>query len=133
MQEKFAWGKFYVPTHRELKVGLHQFGFVGETSQGASDEFWPGHQRMFTHIGKERGWPPTTREQFEATRGRTGAYLIGTAEEIVEKILRENEALGGLARITFQMTKVALEHKQMLKSIEMLGTKVVPMVRKALG
>jgi probable LLM family oxidoreductase len=117
----------------ELKVGLHQFGFVGETSQGASDEFWPGHQRMFTHIGKERGWPPTTRENFEATRGRTGAYLIGTAEEIVEKILRENEALGGLARITFQMTNVALEHTRMLKSIEMLGTKVAPMVRKALG
>ncbi|MBB5058197.1 putative LLM family oxidoreductase [Granulicella aggregans] len=56
----------------ELKVGLHQFGFVGETSQGASDEFWPGHERMFTHIGKERGWPPTTRENFEATRGRPG-------------------------------------------------------------
>jgi len=117
----------------ELKVGLHQFGYVGETSQGASDEFWPGHERMFTHIGKERGWPPTTRANFEATRGKTGAYLIGTAEEIVEKILRENEVLGGLARITFQMTNVALEHGKMLKSIEMLGTKVAPMVRKALG
>jgi probable LLM family oxidoreductase len=117
----------------ELKVGLHQFGYVGETSQGASDEFWPGHQRMFAHIGKERGWPPPERGQFEATRGKTGAYLIGEPEEIVEKILRENEALGGLARITFQMTNVALEQRQMLKSIELLGTKVAPMVRKALG
>jgi probable LLM family oxidoreductase len=117
----------------ELKVGLHQFGYVGETSQGASDEFWPGHQRMFAHIGRERGWPPPERGQFEATRGKTGAYLIGEPEEIVEKILRENEALGGLARITFQMTNVALEQRQMLKSIELLGTKVAPMVRKALG
>ncbi len=116
-----------------LKVGLHQFGYASETSQQASDEFFPGHQRMFTHIGKERGWPPTTRAQFEATRGPTGAYLIGDPEEIAEKILRENEALGGLARITFQMTNVALPHSKMLKSIETLGTKVAPLVRKVLG
>ncbi len=117
----------------DLKVGLHQFGYAGETSQIASDEFFPGHHRMFTHIGKERGWPPTTRAQFEATRGPTGAYLIGDPEEIAEKILREHEALGGLARITFQMTNVALPHKKMLRSIELLGTKVAPMVRKALA
>ena len=117
----------------DLKVGLHQFGFAGETSQGASDEFFPGHQRMFTHIGKERGWPPTTRAQFEATRGPTGAYLIGDPEEIAEKIVREDEALGGLARITFQMTNVALPHSSMLKSIELLGTRVAPLVRRALG
>ena len=116
----------------DLKVGLHQFGYAAETSQIASDEFFPGHARMFTHIGKERGWPPTTRSQFEATRGSTGAYLIGDPEEIAEKILRENEALGGLARITFQMTNVGLPHKKMLRSIELLGTKVAPMVRKAL-
>ena len=116
----------------DLKFGLHQFGYAAETSQTASDEFFPGHARMFTHIGKERGWPPTTRAQFEATRGSTGAYLIGDPEEIAEKILRENEALGGLARITFQMTNVALPHSKMLKSIELLGTKVAPMVRKAL-
>ena len=78
---------------------------------------------MFTHIGKERGWPPTTRAQFEATRGPTGAYLIGDPEEIAEKIVREDEALGGLARITFQMTNVALPHSSMLKSIELLGTR----------
>ena len=116
----------------DLKVGLHQFGYAAESSQVASDEFFPGHARMFTHIGKERGWPPTTRSQFEATRGPTGAYLIGDPEEIAEKILRENEALGGLARITFQMTNVGLPHKKMLRSIELLGTKVAPMVRKAL-
>ena len=116
----------------DLKVGLHQFGYAAETSQIASDEFFPGHARMFTHIGKERGWPPTTRSQFEATRGSTGAYLIGDPEGIAEKILRENEALGGLARITFQMTNVGLPHKKMLRSIELLGTKVAPMVRKAL-
>ena len=117
----------------DLKVGLHQMGFVGDTTEQAAEDYYPGHARLFTHIGKERGWPPTTRAQFDATRGPTGAYLIGEPELAAEKILRENEALGGLARITFQMTNVAMPHKKMLKSIELLGTKVAPIVRKALG
>jgi probable LLM family oxidoreductase len=117
----------------DLKVGLHQMGFVSDTTEQAAEDYYPGHARMFTHIGKERGWPPTTRAQFDATRGPTGAYLIGDPELVGEKILRENEILGGLARITFQMTNVAMPHKQMLKSIELLGTKVAPMVRKALS
>jgi probable LLM family oxidoreductase len=116
-----------------LKVGLHQMGYIGETEQNAADEFFPGHARMMTHIGKERGWRPATREQFDATRGPTGAYLIGSPEMVVEKILRENEALGGIDRITFQMTNVGLKHELMLKSIELLGTRVAPEVRKALG
>lgn len=116
-----------------LQVGLHQMGFIGDTSQQAADDFFPGHAQMMTHIGRERGWPPATRAQFDATRGPTGAYLMGDPEYVVEKILRENEALGGLDRITFQMTNVGLPHAKMLKSIELLGTKVAPMVRKALA
>lgn len=116
-----------------LKVGIHQMGFVGDTTQQAADDYFPGHARLFTHIGKERGWPPTSRAQFDATRGPTGAYLIGDAELVVEKILRQNEALGGLERITFQMTNVAMPHKKMLRSIELLGTKVAPIVRTALA
>ena len=107
---------------KQLKVGLHQMGYLAETDAAAADEFFPGHARMMTHIGKERGWPPATRGQFEATRGPTGAYLIGTPEMVAEKILRENEALGGIDRITFQMTNVGLAHAKMLKSIELLGT-----------
>ena len=117
----------------QLRVGLHQPGYVGATTAQAADDFYPGHARLFTHIGRERGWPPTTRAQFDATRGPTGALLIGDPEAVAEKILRENEALGGIARITFQMTNVALPHKKMLQSIELLGTKVAPIVRKALG
>jgi probable LLM family oxidoreductase len=115
-----------------LKVGLHQMGYIGETEKDAADDFFPGHARMMTHIGRERGWPPATRAQFDATRGPTGAYLIGSPEMVVEKMLRENEALGGIDRITFQMTNVGLKHERMLKSIELLGTRVVPDVRKAL-
>jgi len=117
----------------KLKVGLHMLGFLGETTQEAADTFYPGYATMFTQIGKERGWPPTTRAQYDATRGDTGAFLIGDAERVVEKVLYTNEALGGITRLDFQMTVATLPHAKMLKAIEILGTKVAPAVRKELG
>lgn len=116
----------------KLVVGLHAIGFLGDTTEQAADDFYPGYAHTFTKIGKERGWPPTTRAQFDAVRGPTGALLIGDAETVAEKILRVNEVLGGLSRITFQMGVSALPHEMMLRSIELLGTRVVPLVRKEL-
>ena len=116
-----------------LKVGLHMIGFVGETTQQAADDFFPGYALLFTSIGKERGWPATTRGQFDATRSPKGALLIGDAATVVKKMLYMNEALGGVARINFQMTNVAMSHSTMLHGIELLGTQVAPAVRKALG
>ena len=87
----------------KLIVGLHSIGFLGDTTQQAADDFYPGYAHTFTEIGKERGWPPTTRAQFDAVRGPTGALLIGDAKTVAEKILYVNEALGGISRITFQM------------------------------
>jgi probable LLM family oxidoreductase len=116
-----------------LKVGLHSLGFLGDTTQQAADDFYPGYATMFTQIGKERGWAPTTRAQFDLTRGPTGAFLIGDAETVVEKVLYTNEALGGIARLDFQMTVATLPHAKMMKAIEILGTKVAPAVRKELG
>lgn len=114
----------------KLMVGLHAVGFVGDTTQQAADDFYPGYSYTFTEIGKERGWPPTTRSQFDAARGPTGALIIGDPERIAEKILYVNEALGGLSRITFQMGVSALSHQKMLQSIELLGTQVVPIIKK---
>jgi probable LLM family oxidoreductase len=114
----------------ELMVGLHAIGFLGETTTQAADDFYPGYAYSFTEIGKERGWPPTTRAQFDAARGPTGALIIGDAERVAEKILYVNEALGGLTRITFQMGVSALPHRKMLRSIELLGTRVVPIINK---
>jgi probable LLM family oxidoreductase len=116
-----------------LKVGVHMFGFLGDTTQVAADDFYPGYATMMTEIGKERGWPPTTRAQYDYTRGPTGAFLIGDAETVVEKVLHTNEVLGGIARLDFQMTAASLPHAKMLHAIEILGTKVAPAVRKALG
>src|SRR5580698_7300917 len=114
----------------KLIVGLHSIGFLGDTTQDAADDFYPGYAHTFTEIGKERGWPPATRAQFDALRGPTGALLIGDAETIAEKILYVNAVLGGLSRITFQMGVSALPHEKMLRSIELLGTRVAPSVRK---
>jgi probable LLM family oxidoreductase len=115
-----------------LIVGLHAIGFLGDTTQQAAEDFYPGYAHTFTEIGKERGWPPATRAQFDALRGPTGALLIGDAETVARKILYVNEVLGGLSRITFQMGVSALPHQKMLRSIEILGTRVAPIVRKEL-
>src|SRR6202035_2018618 len=117
----------------KLTVGLHSIGFLGDTNQQAADDFYPGYAHTFTEIGKERGWPPTTRAQFNAVRGPTGALLIGDAETVIEKILYVNEALGGISRITFQMGVSTLPHQKMLRAIEILGTRVAPLVRKELA
>lgn len=112
----------------KLKVGLHSLGYVAETSEQAVTEFYPGYAETFTRIGKERGWPPVTKSHFDAQNGPKGAYLVGSAEEIAEKILRHSEALGGISRFTFQMDNAGLTHEQLMKSIEFIGEKVIPLV-----
>ncbi len=114
-----------------LRVGVHAFGFVGQTSAQARDTFFPGWAHMFTAIGRERGWAPATRQQFDAMCDPSGAYLIGNPETVAEKVLAASEALGGISRLTFQMSSALLEHGAMLSSIELLGTKVAPVVRAA--
>jgi len=115
-----------------LRVGLHMIGFLGDSTEQAADDFFPGYAHTFTKIGKERGWPPATRLQFDALRGPTGALLIGDAETVSEKILYVNEALGGISRLTFQMGVSTLPHPKMLHAIDILGTHVAPFVRKEL-
>lgn len=114
----------------KLKVGVHMLGFVADTTERAADEFYPGWAESFTEIGKERGWPPVTRAQFDAGRGPTGAYLIGDAATVTERLLALDATLGGLARVSFQMSIAALPHAQALRAIELLGTQVAPAVRK---
>jgi probable LLM family oxidoreductase len=116
-----------------LKVGIHSIGFLGDTTAQAADDFYPGYAHTFTEIGKERGWPPTTRAQFDATRGPTGALLIGDAETVAEKILYVNDVLGGVDRFTFQMGVSTLPHQKMVRAIEILGERVAPSVRKQLA
>jgi len=108
----------------QLKVGLHSLGYVAETTQQAKDEFYPGYAEVFTRIGRERGWPPVTRQHFEGQSGKYGALLVGGPEEIAERILRHSEDLGGISRLTFQMDNAALPQEKLLKSIELIGERV---------
>jgi probable LLM family oxidoreductase len=116
----------------KLKVGIHALGYVADTDQQASDDFFPGYAEAFTKIGKERGWPPVTRNQFEALRRPTGALIVSDSDTVAEKVLRFNESLGGISRLSFQMSVAALRHDKLLHAIELLGTRVAPIIRKAL-
>ena len=114
----------------KLKVGIHSLGYVANSREEAVEDFYPGYAETFTRIGKERGWPPTRREHFNSQIGPTGALLVGHWEEVVEKIQRHSEALGGICRLTFQMNVAALPHSKLLQSIELIGNEVAPVVRK---
>jgi probable LLM family oxidoreductase len=117
----------------QLKVGVHSLGYVAENCAAAADDFFPGYAESFTAIGRERGWPAVTRSHFNGQLGPTGALLVGDPETVVEKILHVNEWLGGISRLTFQMSVAALPHAKMMRAIEILGTKIKPMVQTALA
>lgn len=115
----------------ELKVGVHAMGFVGETNAAAKDAFFPGWAHLTAKIGRERGWSPPTRQQFEAMAGPEGAFLVGDPATVATKMRHADEALGGVSRITFQMSTASLETAAMKRSIELLGTEVAPLIRAA--
>jgi probable LLM family oxidoreductase len=115
-----------------LKVGIHALGYVADTDQQASDDFFPGYAQAFTQIGKERGWPPVTRGQFEALRQPKGALMVSDAKTVAQKVLQMSDDLGGISRISFQMSVAALHHEKLMHAIELLGTQVAPIIRKAL-
>jgi probable LLM family oxidoreductase len=112
----------------QLQIGLHVFGFVAETPDRAADLMFPGWQEMFTKVSRERGFPPPSRLQFDGTRGRDGAFFVGDPETVATKVREVSEALGGVDRIALQMTNPRLGHDDLLQSIRLLGTEVVPRV-----
>ena len=110
----------------QLKVGLHVFGFVAESTAAASDTIYPGWHEMFTKVSRERGFAAPTRQQFDATSGTNGAFFMGDPQTVADKIRRVSEQLGGVDRLSLQMTNPRLAHDDLLRGIELLGTKVAP-------
>ncbi|MEO0565663.1 MAG: LLM class flavin-dependent oxidoreductase, partial [Chloroflexota bacterium] len=127
-----AWAEAGHPEN-QMRVGLHSLGFVAETTQEAHELYYPGYAETFTKIGRERGWPPVTRRGFDMQAGPWGALLVGSPEDVTEKIIRHSDALGGIDRLTFQMDNAGLTHEQLMRSIELIGTEVAPRVREAVG
>lgn len=112
----------------DLRVSVHVPGMVADTTQEAADLFWPGFEQMFGRIGRERGFPRPTRQSYDAQRGPEGALFLGDPETIADKILGMADALGGIDRVTLQMTNERLAHAALLESIGLLGTAVKPLV-----
>ena len=115
-----------------LKVGLHSLGFVANTKDEAVEKYYPGYRVWFNQIGKERGWPPVTMDRFEQQIGDLGAYIIGSPEEVAEKLIRHSKALGGISRFTFQIDNAGLSHDDLLQTFTLIGEKVKPLVLERL-
>ena len=119
-------GKQHGYSPEQLKVGVHMLGYVAGTTQEAADTFFPGYAKAMTDVGKERGWPPMTRASFDAQRGPNGALLVGSPDEVVEKILRHSETLRGITRLSFMMNVASLPQVQMMRAIDAIGARVAP-------
>lgn len=116
----------------KLPVGISSHGFIAENSQDALNIAYPAHHEAMSRIGRERGWPPTTREQFEAGASPQGAYFVGSPQQVIDKILMQHEWFGH-QRFGVQFSIGTLPHDRVMKSIELLGTVVKPAIDKALG
>ena len=118
--------------HGPLPVSINSHGFVAETSQRAAEVAYAPMAAMMDRIGRERGWPPLTRQQFDAARTLHGANFIGSPQEVVEKILFQHEIFDH-DRFLVQFSTGTLPHADVMRSIELFGTEVAPAVRKALA
>ena len=117
----------------KLTVGIHSIGFLADTRTEALETFWPAYRDAFGKIGKERGWPPPTRPQFDAQCSPQGALMVGDPDAVAEKIIAEHTSLGGFSRLTILIDNRVLTHRQIMRAIELLGTRVAPAVKKQLA
>ena len=115
-----------------LPVSINSHGFVADTSREAADIAYPPYVEVMGRIGRERGWPPPTRQRFEAERSPHGAMLVGSPEEVAAKIVHEHELFGN-TRFLVQLTVGPTPHDKVMRAIELLGTKVAPVVRGELA
>jgi probable LLM family oxidoreductase len=113
-----------------LPVCINTHAYLAEDSQRAADEFFPPYAETMSRIGRERGWPPMTRMQFERMREPSGSLLVGSPQEVIDKILAQRELFGN-ARFMAQLTVGAMPHAGVMRAIELLGTVVAPAVRLA--
>ncbi|MGC3944626.1 MAG: LLM class flavin-dependent oxidoreductase [Chryseolinea sp.] len=115
----------------DFKVGVHMHSFFGEDSKQTADEYFPVYSSQMTRVGRSRGWPPFSKQQYDYGRSPEGAYIIGDVNESVEKILHMHEMFG-LSRFSAHMDVGGPSHASLMKSIEIFGTKIAPKIREAL-
>ena len=115
-----------------LPISINSHGFLADDSQQAADDYFPSFAIVMNKIGRERGWAPITRQQFEASRTLRGADFVGAPEEIVEKILFQH-AIFGHQRLLLQLGVGTIEHAKVMRAVELLGTQVAPVVRREIA
>jgi probable LLM family oxidoreductase len=113
-------------------LSINSHGYIADTSQHAAEEAYEPFTGMMNRIGRERGWTPMGRPDFDAMRTPRGALFVGSPQEVVEKILRQHEIFGH-DRFLMQMSVGTMPHAGVMRSIELLGTEVAPVIRKALA
>ena len=113
----------------KMQLSINSHTYIANDAQQARGEFYPPYAEVMNRIGKERGWPPSSRQQFDASTGAQGALLVGSPQQVIDKILYEHE-LFGHTRFLAQMSIGAMPHDKILRSIELLGTRVAPEVKK---
>ena len=118
--------------HEPPALSINSHGYIAETSQQAADDSYAPFATMMDKIGRERGWPPMSRQDFDASRTLRGANFVGSPDEVVEKILFQHEIFGH-QRFLLQMTVGSLPHDKVMRSIELYGTKVAPTVREEIA
>jgi probable LLM family oxidoreductase len=118
--------------HGRLRLSINSHGYIAETAQEALDESFPYVSAMMDKIGRERGWPPHTRTDYNAAATRRGANFVGNPEQIVEKILYQQE-LFDHDRFLVQFSVGTMPHAKIMRSIELFGTEVAPTVRRELA
>jgi len=116
----------------KLQMGINNHVYIGEDSQQAGDEFYPYYATMMDRVGRDRGWPPHTRRQFDNSRSSKGALMVGSVQQVIDKILYEYELFGN-TRFMAQASIGNVPHKLTMKSIELFGTKVAPVIRREVG
>ena len=128
-RDAYAAAGFYPAT---AQIAVHSHGYIADDSQRAAEEYWGPYAHVMSQIGRERGWPLTTRAQFEAMRAPDGALLVGSPQQVIDKILMEREVLG-LTRFLLHISVGTLPHAQVMRSIELFGTVVAPAIRAAVS
>lgn len=116
----------------KIQLGINSHVFISDTSQSASDEFFPSYAGMMQRIGRERGWSPMTREQYEYMRTAKGSLLVGSPQQVIDKILYEHELFQN-SRFLAQMSMGDMPHEKIMRSIELFAKEVVPAVKKAIA
>jgi probable LLM family oxidoreductase len=116
----------------KLPVSINSHGFIADTTEQAIDVAYQPYVEVMGRIGRERGWPPPNRRQFDAERSPKGAMLLGSPQEVIDKILFEHEIFGN-QRMLVQFTVGPTPHDKVMRSIELFGTKVAPVVKRETG